>query len=462
MTPETRVLVQYRLDRSREALAEAVLLLWVLVFPLGYYFLSFPRASPIFTFDRGLAVLLAIAICLHPRNKLTPLPVGFRRSAWAWAAFLAAGTVSMVHGQELHGPMRMLLEAFLFPAILGYYVIACFPVRRYVRVLHCTICVVALYSAAIGVAEVVLGTDLLPLPGAGEYLAGQQEGLALLRVNGPFLTNHSFGLIGLVTLCLLGFLQRSAGNSFPRWQRLLHGLGMTAALVQALLPLFRSIFITLAVIIFLRLFHSQSMRRRLAGVAALTALVAILLAARSLAPDLYEERVSSSDNVYGRIAQQGQNYRVFLEHPLIGVGLNNFNQVASRTPRVGVSYEGVQSLDYPHSNLGAVLAETGLLGFLSYLLSQIFLVLAFWKLREGCTPSGSIAWSFFLYIYLGYWITGLALTSGYYADLNLWFVFSIGLVYKYAIQEQEAGRATANSPLDPLGEKGAELTVAGI
>ena len=27
MTPETRILVQYRLDRSREALAEAVLLL---------------------------------------------------------------------------------------------------------------------------------------------------------------------------------------------------------------------------------------------------------------------------------------------------------------------------------------------------------------------------------------------------------------------------------------------------
>src|SRR5437660_4033806 len=36
---------------------DPALLIWILVFPLGYHFLSFPRERPLFTLDRGMIAL---------------------------------------------------------------------------------------------------------------------------------------------------------------------------------------------------------------------------------------------------------------------------------------------------------------------------------------------------------------------------------------------------------------------
>lgn len=415
---------------------EVLLLLWVLIFPLGYYFLSYPKGGSLFNFDRAIVGLLTVGICLYPKDRLIRLPVSLRRCGWAWSAFLAAGIISMVQVKELRGSARVLLEAFLLPGILSYYVIACFPVRRYLRVLHGLISVMAMYSAAIGVAEIILGTDLLPIPGAGEYFAGQHD-LLVLRVNGPFLTNNSYGLIGMVTFCLLWFLWRAAGDSFPGWQKLLHVLGMTSALLSALLPLFRSIVLTFAIIFFLALFRAQTLRKRLARIAGLLMIATVVLAAMGLVPDLYEERMASSENVYGRLAQQKQNLKIFLADPMIGVGLNNYHEYASHKAQTATSFEGVEALEYPHSNLGAVLAETGLVGFLPYAASQVLLVVAFWKLRARRTECSSLVQRFSLYVFLSYWISGLALTSGYSSDLNLWYMFSLAVLYKYALTDTE-------------------------
>ncbi len=414
--------------------AEPVMLLWAGIFPLGYYFLLFPRTQAIITFNRVVVLLLAAAILFCPRDRVTRIPDSLRRSAWAWAAFLAAALLSLVSVTRVFGRVAWCLEALLFPGLLGWYVVACFPVRRYLRSLHAIICVVAVYCAAIGAAEMALGIDLLPIPGAGEYLAGN-GGVTVLRVNGPFSSNNSFGLIGLATFCLLGFLRQALGNPLPRWQRVLNALGVAGALLQAMMPLFRSIFITITVIFIMDMFRQLSWRQKAARIGALSAIGVTILVVMFAVPELFEERISSPGNIYARIAQQKQNFRIFLDAPILGVGMWNFADVAASKPAFTASYEGVGAPEAPHSNLGAVLAETGLAGFVPFCLSQCFLVFAFWKLRRLKKKSGKLAWTFFLYIFLSYWISGLALASAYYSDLNLWFLFCLAVIYKYAITE---------------------------
>src|SRR5262249_12356354 len=182
----------------------------------------------------------------------------------------------------------------------------------------------------------------------------------------PFSTNNSFGLIGLATFCLLGFLRETLGKELPRWQRALHAAGLTAALLQAMMPLFRSIFITVVIIFLVDLFRPIPRSRKVLRLAVLCSMaLGAWIAVRSV-PQVYEERVSSPDNVYVRIAQQRQNFQLFLDHPVLGVGLTNFHDVALRTVMPNASYQGVVALDSPHSNGGAVLAETGIAGFIPY------------------------------------------------------------------------------------------------
>jgi len=418
--------------RLLDGRAEFLMLLWVGLFPLGYYFLTFPKkGSSVFTFDRFVVAVVTIAILFCPKDRLTKLPRDVRRTGWAWAAFVTAAALSIVKVPQIIGPLRLWTEAFVFPAFIAWYVVTCFPVREYLRPLHCVTCLAAIYSAAIGTAEMVLGRDLLPFPGAAEIHAGTEVGV--LRVNGPFTTNNSFALIGLVAFCLLVFLKQACGK-LPHWQRALHLLGVTAALVQAMLPLFRSVFVTIAIIFVLDLWWVIGWRQKFVRVAALAAMGLSVLVTMARAPELFEERVSDPSNVYARLAQQQQNLQLFMDNPVFGVGFSNFHEVASRTPGHDASYQGTLALDYPHSNIGAVLAETGLAGFIPFILSQFLLVVAFWKLRTR-GRSGKQAWIFFLYIFLSYWISGMALTSGYYSDLNLWYLFSLAVLYKYAISK---------------------------
>jgi O-antigen ligase len=421
--------------------AELVMLLWVGIFPLGYYFLSFPRDQAIITFDRVAVLMLAAAIVLCPRDRVTEIPNSLRRCGLAWFAFLAACLVSLVSVKQFLFPLRLWVDAFLLPVFIGWYVVACFPVRRYLRLVHGIVCVVAIYSAAIGAAEMVLGRNLMVLPGAGDYFAGQQEDIFIFRPNGPYLATHSFGMIGLATFCLLGFLRHVVGNAVPRWQRVLHGLGVTAALLQTMMTLSRSFFIIIILICFLDLFQEMSWRQKAVRIGVLATMSLAVVAMMVTVPVLFKERVSETDNIYARIAQQEQNLSFFLDHPILGVGLTNFYAVAMRKPWLGVSYGDVESMDVPHSNIGSVLTETGLVGFIPYALSQCLLVVAFWQLRRTGERNGRLAWIFFIYIFLSYSISGLAFASAYSSDLNLWYLFCFAVIYKYAVTKDSVGDA---------------------
>jgi len=409
---------------------EPLVLLWVLIFPLGYYFFSFPRDKSIITYDRVLVMALVLAIGFISRDKLPLVPRDLRHCAIAWMAFLVVATLSVTQAKNLFTTGRLLVDGFYLPTILGWVVVRYFRVEQNAAKLHLFVSIMAIYVACIGLAEMVLKQDLLPLPGAAIGFAG-----TLPRPNGPFDSDDEFALIGVLTFFLLLFLRNLLAGKLTFRRRVLHYLGVTASLATALMPMFRSVGISLMVVLLIASLSARKPSRRFAGFTLLGCCVLVVLLASVLAPDTYADR-SDPGNVYGRLAEQRQTWRLFCSHPIVGVGLGQFADVVARDTRYLELYGNVRSVDSPHNTLGGVLAETGVLGFVPYVTAQITLFLVFWHLRKQPRRNAQLAWTYFLYIFLGYWINGMSLTVGYSSNTNLWFIFSIAVLYKYAMTEK--------------------------
>lgn len=416
---------------------EPLILGWILIFPLGYYFLSFPKEHSLMTLDRVFVAMLLVTTCFADRFRVTPITAVLRKSAVWWVVFLLFAGMAIPRAKTPFNSLRLWLEAFVLPGALAWYVITYFDVRRYLRTLHVVTCVMAMYVAAIGMGEVIKQQDLLPLPDGDIYVAGDTRGQLpgdgaagfLIRPNGPFSTNNTFAMDGLVSFFFLLFLKKALKGEMPAWQRVLHRLGVGAALAQALMPFFRSVLVSVAVVLIVDAFYQHG-RRRALRVAAILSLASGFLVLRVTIPEAFEDRTDPT-NVYNRIAQQFQTLAMFLDNPVNGVGLNNFNNAAQSSNTT--VYEGLESVDYPHNNLGAILAETGLTGFVPFVASQVFFFAAFWKLSRDNSADSKLAWKAFLFIFLCYWINGMSLTIAYFEDLNLWYMLVLAVVYKFAL-----------------------------
>jgi O-antigen ligase len=406
------------------------ILTWSFIFPLGYYFLSFPRVKTIVTLDRALLVILLLTMVRASSKISERVPNALKQPAIAWAVFLGMAAVSLMRGGDAFTSGRLFIDSFCLPALLGWCVIRNFDVRRHIKTLTIAASMMAAYVACIGAAEVVLKEDLLPLPGSAIFFAG-----SVTRPNGPFYSFDSFALIGVVTLFLLLFLRAATrAEHTPFWHSVAHGIGVTASLAMSLMPMFRAIGIALMLILLIATWSDCRPSRRVAGFGLLLLCVITVSLISALAPDAFEDR-SKPDNFYARMAEQVQTLQVFTSHPILGVGLGRFtNTVEGRTEYL-TFYQGLRSVDSPHNNLGQILAETGALGFIPYVAAQVLLFCAFWTVRRRNTPDSRLVWKYFLYLFLGYWISGMSGASGFNSDVNLWYVFAISVLYKYQMTD---------------------------
>ena len=424
-------LLSYVLAATVGGRIEPLILSWVLIFPLGYYFFSFPAEKSVITLDRVLPMALLLSMVLAPRESSEPIPIPIRKCALAWGIFLLVAGVSVLRGSDALMAGRCLVDSFCLPAIVGWGILRNLRVRSHLASLHTVASIMAIYVACIGAAEMVLLKDLLPLSGSTIYLAG-----SLPRPNGPFYSNDSFALIGLITLFLLLFLRKAMGEEVSLGRKTLHAFGVAASIASGLMPMFRSVLIALMLILLLGTLAARKPGRRIAGFAFLFLCIVSISMVGVLAPEVYEDR-SRPDNFYVRLAEQVQTLQVFLSHPVLGVGLASFTDVVHGNTRYSAYYQGIQSIDSPHNNFGGILSETGIVGFIPYIASQVLLILAFWKVRKRRAPAAEAVWTYFLYIFLIYWVNGMTLASGYNSDLNMWFILAVATLYKYSMSEND-------------------------
>ena len=164
--------------------------------------------------------------------------------------------------------------------------------------------------------------------------------------------------------------------------------------------------------------------------AAIGAFVAFVGGIIALSPDIARDRIWDYDNIAGRLVQYEQTSRLLQDRPWFGVGLDNFHQAALTSPWA-FDRNGVAALDYSHSNIGSAFAETGLAGGSLYVMAHMALMLALLKRAKG----NPVVRRYALYIFLAYWVTGLSLASGFYGDLNTWYLLSVAVVFCFAAVE---------------------------
>jgi O-Antigen ligase len=403
--------------------------LWVAFYPYCYYFFTFPKERSVFTVDRAFVLLLIIEMLLVSRQNLAPAPLtrDVRVSAYFWGLFLLACFLSLASHAPSHelAFYRLLIEGMVMPALLGLYVMRYFPLLKDIHKLHLSACILGIGLCVTGLIELTTNIDLFPWEGSEPMFTDTH----LRRADGPFEQQVVLSIVAILAFFFIIYLRRLMPDSISTWRTILHRIGCVTSLGAALLPLNRGLVFALVPIALIDSFskHRLISRRIWATFFGLILLAAI--AAKVLDPRLYEDRVSSPDNAYQRVAQHIETLHVVREYPLFGVGFGLYHDVASRNPRYMVKWKGIESMNFPHNVLMTVLSEEGIVGLLFYVLSQVFLVRAMWKLR-GAFPAG---WLAFLYCFLIYVLTGLDFAIVCFADINLFYMLIVGAIYQHQV-----------------------------
>jgi O-Antigen ligase len=412
-----------------------VIPIWVAIYPYCYYLFSFPRERSIFTIDRAFIILLVIEMFVISRQAfVAPLTRDVRISAYFWGLYLLVCFLSLAgHApSEVLPSYRLLVDGMVMPAVLGLYAMRYFPLLRDLQILHICACILGIGLCLTGLIELTTGIDLFPWIGSEPMFTDTH----VRRADGPFEQQIVLCVVAMLLFFFVIYLRRLMPQRISLWRAVLHKAGCVASLGAALLPLNRGLVLILVPIAVMDSCSRYRLISRRIWVAFFGVILLATVAANLLDPRLYDDRVSSPDNVYQRVAQHLETLRVVREHPFFGVGFSLYHDVATRDPRYMASWKGIESMNYPHNALMTVLSEQGIVGLLFYVAAQVFLVRAMWKIRKAYPPG----WLAFLYCFLVYVLTGLDFATVYFSDINLLYIFILGVVYQSQIrmaQEQE-------------------------
>jgi O-antigen ligase len=323
----------------------------------------------------------------------------------------------------------------LMPALFGWYAIRYFPALKNVQKLHLSACVLGIGLCVSGLVELITGMDVFPWSGS-EPLFTETH---VRRADGPFELQIVLSMVAILCFFFIIYLRRLMPPIISPSRAMLHRAGSLASIVAALLPLDRGLVLVLVPIAVIDSCSRQRLLRRRIWASFFIVILVAAFAAKLLDPRLYDDRVSNPDNFYQRVAQQSETMRVVREYPLFGTGLGLYHEMVAAEPRYMVKWRGIQSMTLPHNVVMTILSEEGIVGLLFYVSAQVFFVRAMWRIRRVYPPG----WLAFLYCVLAYALTGLDFGTVYYSDINLFYLFVLGVLYQIQTgkaNEQELAR----------------------
>jgi hypothetical protein len=462
---------------------ESMLLLWLLLSPVAAFYLRFPLDQSLITFDRAVVCALLLMLALRywrdhssPQQRLRTTGNGppaflITRFEIAWLILAAVALLNALwQSTNVTYAVKIAIDSFCLPLVL-------FHVARYQcrwagrgHLLALAVIGLALLLFATGIGEFYSGANLFAYKGSTVFREGE------VRVNGPFASDSSYAIVCLLVTLFLRLLPSLLHLRFDKSARLVYWGALAASAIATLLPLFRTVaFAMLLCWLAIEYFihakprlrarvdagNSQSsadetaasggtviprgsggsgrlISRRVVVYSGIGLMLLLSFAVwTELSGSYLIRRLASPRNLYGRLATWQTAARIAMENPVAGVGLTNYSEyfdvIFSDWQHQDVDWVGdIRAVETPHSNLLWIASELGLSGFAPYLLANFYLLaMGLRGLRRATSREQFMASGGLLALLAAYSIPGLTLQSGFYADLNLYFFFMLGLLSSF-------------------------------
>jgi O-antigen ligase len=394
---------------------EALLACWFAVSPWASYILRYPAERSIVTFDR--LVVVAVAVGLLARRWRGGSLRGPNLFEAAWACYTVVALLSVLALSAENGyALRIAVDAFALPLLLFYALRSGFDPRQGGRALLWGAIILALALPWVGVYEFFAGRDVIAYAGGEIYRDG------IVRTNGPFPSDISYTIVSTLVVLCLEWMPRAFGLQVAGPARWVWRGAQTAAVVAALLPLFRTVVIALAGALVLGYLLTGRARglARVSIVMMLVGVAALPLLPRASETPTFRNRVADPSSAYSRLATFLSGAEVIGDHPLTGVGLANYRGYFDEkyeTARDLDEVEGVRAANSPHNNVLGAWAELGLAGVFFYLLATVALFASALRRRSA----------FALSLLAAYAVIGLTLQSSVYPEASLYYFCALGV-----------------------------------
>jgi O-antigen ligase len=440
--------------------AQTVLIAWFVTAPLASFYVRFPIDRSILTYNRLVFALVVIMLLVksgyqalgtesaseastlwNASPRQSTFSVSRFEIAWALLSVLALAS-AIARSNDVAYATRMAIDTFWLPLVAFHLARNYLDLRKGGRLLLLGGIALALFLFATGAFELAAGTDLFAYKGSELVREGER------RVNGPFAADSSFAIICLIIFLFLLAAPKLFRVRFDRTGKLIYACAVAGAGIGALLPVFRAVGLALVLSWIVLQWSTEDQNRqpwfRAAarrvvplGILLATLLVALVGWIATSAPSLGGSRLTDPRSAYGRLASWQGAAEIVFDNPVLGVGLTNYADYYDAThyydEESPEEFLETKAGDSPHSNVLWIGAELGLTGLALYIAANAYLFLMGWRaLKEATDSRRRLAASCLIAIIVAYWIPGLTLASGYYSDLNLYFLVLVGALNRFS------------------------------
>ncbi len=338
------------------------------------------------------------------------------------AIFVFAYVVGLFRAYDPKSALELLISLTMY-FLLYLLVVNLVKDQKTIKRMLLVFIIVATGLALFGIVQYFRGETLFP-PEMGRFGAFRLGKQRIVRVIGVFKNPNAFAYNYVLVIPLI------VGILLTEKRRLYQGIimGLLGLCTFCLFITFsRSAFLALWVSILIILYFIKGYQKVIA-VASLLGVFVILYIFSPNILHILKYRMSPTVHDIGieqRIELVKGGIDIFLTHPLIGAGIGNSPTILGR-----------YTYDYrhgPHNNLVAVLVETGLLGFIPFIL--IFIMFTKKILKAMCKTnnrSSRIILVSILASIWGYFVNGLFHTSIGYG--LWWMVLGLGIAQAYIVE----------------------------
>lgn len=387
----------------------------------------------------------------------------------AMIVFLVVMFISIVTaGQQPR--WLLLMRGYIYPFMFFYFARAVVYKEEQMRIVFWFLAWLGLYFAVMGIFEKMKWYGLV----YPQFIVDpnlRDQGLTRLgfRVRGIFLQPAVLGLV-----MTMGF--------FAAWHALSNFRGIVPLLLRLALALTtpatilftqtRSVLLGFAGALMIGAWFSRNMRP-MAVTLVLGGMVGVFANWDNLSSEDRESGgMGQMNTIHYRVNLAIEAFEIFLDHPFLGVGFMNLEEVAPdyRRPRdvpfLGHIDMGVGGESISHNIFITVMSEQGSLGLIPYVLIYYLMWKRTIEMWRRAPRKGLISKDFVVCIwcaYFAYLVNAMSLELRYFEYVNVLFFFLMGSMVgvgerMFQRQDEEAAAARAPDPASPTDWPGLPRT----